>query len=542
MKSELSRRTFLTGTAALAGVAGLGALAACSSAPSAKGSDAISWDAEADVVVVGFGGAGATAAIGASDAGASVILLEKGSEADAGGNTSVCGGSGLFPTEDQKQTAFEFLRYQMPEAIIDDSEITAFVDGIAGNAEWMKAHGAQVKVNQGKPGGAMYGHHPKAVGLNMSTSMGNGWGMFAWMKSATEESAGVEIRYETPAKDLIFDPETKEVFGVLAESPEGEIRIKAKKGVVLACGGFENDPYMMNTFYPPEVPIYPCGTPHNTGDGIRMTMKIGAKMRGFSSIEWGCHNCKPASEEVGVHVGFTFIGHDPWKNAIMVNDQGKRFVSETKPIVPSMPIVLRPLHEKSQIPELAFDMDKLRYTNLPMYFICGETRINGGPICNAASKDAGNHWAHLHGSYTWSDDNRAEVSKGWIVKADTLEELASKIKVDAAGLKATVEAYDAGCARGVDSEFGRTAELSPIGPGPYYAFELGLGIINTQGGPARNASHQVLDYDDKPIPRLYSAGELGSIYVWMYQGAGNVSETIIGRLAGEHAAKEEPWS
>ena len=543
---DISRRGFLAGSAAVVGAASVGPLAGFSQLPSsiaAVPAKELAWDVETDVVVVGFGGAGATAAMGASDAGASVILLEKAPEQDAGGNTSVAGGGGLYPSDESKvREAFEFLRMQMPEIVIDDEEIEGFVEELLTQVEWLEDHDAEVNTFVGSPGGALYAHHSAAAGLDRTFRIGsNGASLFAFLKEATENSAGVDIRYQTPAKKLVFDPDTKEVYGVIAQDQGGEIKIKAKRGVVLACGGFENDPYMKNIFYPPKVPIYPCGTPYNTGDGLRMITELGAKLRGFSSIEWGCHNCRPASEEIGVHVGFSWTTLDPWENAILVNDQGKRFVNETQPVVESTPNILRPLHEKSQIPELAFNLNTLRYTNLPMYLIFGETHVQAGPLFNAASENASNHWAHLKDWYTWSDDNQAEISKGWITKADTLEELASKLGIDSAGLAATVAAYDAGCAAGNDSEMGRKEKLSPIGEGPYYGCEMGLGIINTQGGPARDAAHRVLSWDDKPIPRLYSAGEFGSIYVFLYQGAGNISETIGGRVAGANAATETPW-
>lgn len=70
---------------------------------------------------------------------------------------------------------------------------------------------------------------------------------------------------------------------------------------------------------------------------------------------------------------------------------------------------------------------------------------------------------------------------------------------------------------------------------------MGLGLINTQGGPARNEKYQVLNYDDEVIPRLYAGGEFGSMYTWLYQGSGNVAECIYSRGAGVNAAAEEPW-
>lgn len=546
MKTNLSRRSFVTAGAAVAATA-LGGLAltGCSSAgggsaSSSNGASSVTWDEETDVVVIGFGGAGASAAIAASDAGASVILLEKAPEKDAGGNTSVSGGGGVYCTEDKKDECFDFLRYQMPDTITDE-EIAAFAEELSTQESWLADHGATLTVIDGA--GAMYAHHPLSGGMNkMFNINGTGAGLFAFLKKATEGSAGVSIRYETPAHRLIFDPETKEVFGVVVTGSDGaDINIKASRAVIMTCGGFENDHHMKTTYYPPNVPIFPCGTPYNTGDGIRMITEIGAKLRGFSSIEWGCHCCKAGSEEVGVALGMSFQDKSVWNGAIMVNDQGKRFVNETGAVVKSMPSILRPLHEKNSLPETAFDMNTLRYTNLPMFMVVDAKRLQEAPLFTAATSAAGNHWANVHKLYSWSDDNQTEVEKGWVIKADSLDELATKMGIDAAGLKETVESFNAAVVAGADSEFDRTEYLQAIENPPFYATELGLGLINTQGGPERDGYHHVLDNEGNPIPRLYAGGEFGSIYTWLYQGAGNISETIAARAAGKHAAEEEPW-
>lgn len=542
MKAEtnVSRRNFLKGGAALAaaGAFGLGLTGCAGNGGGAKGD--IKWDQEADVVVMGFGGAGATAAIAASDAGSSVLLLEKAPEEDAGGNTSVCGGGSMYCDEEHADECFEFLRFQMPD-VIPNEEIHGFVEEMLTQEKWLEDHGATITKVEGH--GNMYATHPLAGGMNKRLTInGNGAGMFAYLKQTVEGCAGVQIMYETPVKKLIFDPETKEVFGVIATTADGtDINVKANKGVVLACGGFENDHYMKTAYYAPNAPIYPCGTPYNTGDGIRMVQEVGAKLRGFSSIEWGVHCCKPASDEIGVSVPMSWADLEVWNGAVMVNDGGNRFVNEAEGTMPGGQIfVMRPLHDKTQIPELAFDMNTLRYTNLPMFMVTDATRLTKGPIFNAASKDAGNHWSNVHKWYTWSDDNQKEVEKGWVVKADTLDELAQKMNIDPAGLKATIEKYNAACAGAAD-EFGRDTAMSPIETAPFYATELGLGILNTQGGPARDAKHHVLDWEDQPIPRLYSAGEFGSIYVWLYQGGTNITEVYAGRAAGDMAAAEEPW-
>lgn len=542
MKNQgLSRRSFIAG-GSIAAVASALALAGCSSSNGNGGSEvnSVEWNEETDVVVVGFGGAGASAAISASEAGASVIVLEKAPEKDAGGNTSVSGGFSLTPESGDSKDAFDFIKFQMPDTV-DDEEIRGFIEECATTKQWLEDHGGNVTTSEMPPGANL----PTAPGANAwhtAVGVGNGFALFKTLKAAVEEGSGVTVMYETPAVRLIFDPATKEVFGVVAMTAENEtVNIKAKRGVVLACGGFENNHEMKTAYYAPGVPIFPCGTPYNTGDGIKMVQEVGAELRGFSSIEWGCHNCKPASEEIGVSLGFSWVDPEVWGQSILVNEHGQRFVNEARYVSSKGHPSMRPIHDKSQLPELAFDMDIPGYVNLPMYFICGQSKIDAGPLFNGCSSNAGNHWAHLHDWYTWSDDNQAEISKGWVTKADTLEELASKLNIDAEELAQTVATYDAACASGTDEYLGRALALSPIGDGPYYGFEMGMGLINTQGGPVRNAAHQVLNYDGEPISRLYSGGEFGSMYVWMYQGAGNIPESMGTRIAGSNAATETPW-
>ena len=130
------------------------------------------------------------------------------------------------------------------------------------------------------------------------------------------------------------------------------LNIKAKRGVILTCGGFENNKAMLNAFYPPHVPIYPCGTPYNTGDGVRMVTEIGAQLRGFGSVEWGCHCCKPAADEVGVSCGFTWTDMECWSNAIMVNAQGERFVNESAGTVSNRKILCVPCTTSLSCPSL----------------------------------------------------------------------------------------------------------------------------------------------------------------------------------------------
>jgi succinate dehydrogenase/fumarate reductase flavoprotein subunit len=153
-------------------------------------------------------------------------------------------------------------------------------------------------------------------------------------------------------------------------------------------------------------------------------------------------------------------------------------------------------------------------------------------------------WNAMIERYKWSDDNSVELAKGWIIKADTIRELAAKIGKNPDTLEKTLATWNKSCAAGNDSEFGRPSDrIAPIQTPPYYALELVPTFTNTQGGPRRNKNAQILDPYGKPIPRLYSAGELGSLWSWNYQGAGDFAECLaFGRIAGEHAAAEKPWS
>ena len=563
-KQEMSRRGFFGSTvAAVAALSALG-LTGCNGNGGAE-KEEITWDKETDVVVIGFGGAGASAAIAAAEAGASVIALEKGDRRLAGGNTSVSGGGSCVGKPENVDGLFQFVKAQMPKSgIITDEEIRDYCEVACGNEQWLLDHGAVLNKTdfKGGPGsGAMYASWPTAKYCDVYYNIGGaGSALFKFLQDVAENTAGLEIMYETPGVKLIFDPETKEVFGVVAQDKSGNfLNIKAKRGVVMALGGFEGNKDMVTTYIKADIPIFPCGTPLNTGDGLVMLSEIGAKLRGFSSTEWGLHCCRKGSEETGAYLGFSWTNRKVWDGCIMVNDKGKRFVDEAGKADGDNTVkdgvrmagkttniedpsgTLRPIHTKGAIPELDFSMNEVRYVNSPMYLVTNQAKLDQGPLFVAAGKNGGNTWPNVKGVYTWSDDNKAEIAKGWLEKGETLEELAKKINVDPEGLVATVAKYNEDCAQGFDSEFGRDIALSPIDGGPYYATELGLGIINTQGGPARNGHHQVLDYNDKPIPRLYAGGEFGSIWIFLYQGGGNVPEALCTRAAGVEAANLEPW-
>ena len=152
-------------------------------------------------------------------------------------------------------------------------------------------------------------------------------------------------------------------------------------------------------------------------------------------------------------------------------------------------------------------------------------------------------WDVSHGNlYDWSEDNLCEVEKGWIKRADTVRDLASLIGIPPDTLQASVERYNAFATEGKDIDFDREPNrIAAIRSAPYYAMELTPSFINTQGGPRRDKDARVIGIGGDPIPRLYSAGELGSIYAFNYNAGGNVGECFaFGRIAGRNASKEAP--
>jgi hypothetical protein len=174
-----------------------------------------------------------------------------------------------------------------------------------------------------------------------------------------------------------------------------------------------------------------------------------------------------------------------------------------------------------------------------MFLIVDHTLFSAGPLYD---KHPSHGWTQIIERYDWSEDNSAELAKGWIKTGDSLMALASVLGLDPATLVDTVGGWNRYCDAGHDPDFGRTLMMEPIVDQPFYAVELSPSMLNTQGGPRRNERGQIVRLDGTPIARLYSAGELGSIYSYLYQGTGNIGECLaFGRVSGRNAAAETPW-
>jgi len=300
--------------------------------------------------------------------------------------------------------------------------------------------------------------------------------------------------------------------------------IKAKKGVILACGGYENDDAMKLQYFEAQ-PVYPVYL-GNTGDGVKMAQKVGAALWHMWHFHGGYGFKFPDLPFAIRHVWAGPRNENRKMIWIAVDRFGKRFMDEYPPA---------PQDTGTRSLEF-YDADIQDFPRIPCYLIFDEAGRKLGPIgipiVNDERYDA-----------KWSNDNIAEVNKGWIRKGNSIEDIAGQIDVNPKILRATVDHWNSLCAGGEDRDFRRPPKtMVPIATPPFYVVEAWPIVNNTQGGPEHDAKQRVLDPMKQPIPRLYVAGEISSIYGHLYLEAGNITECFVaGKIAGTNAAQEQPW-
>jgi succinate dehydrogenase/fumarate reductase flavoprotein subunit len=515
---QVSRRNFLKGAAVAApGMAVSNALVA-----GEKTTTSIprKWDMETDVLILGTGFGGLSAAITAKDAGAKVIILEKMPQKYEGGNSKVSGNMWWTPTNLPEALQYmEALCY----GLTDKECLQALAEEMMKLNDWLTKMGITAA-----PLGFFQPEHPELPGagcVRTWSNSGAGEGKLWFPVRSEAEKRGIQVLYETPARELVISPATREIMGVQAIHGEKSISIKARRGVILACGGFEFDFEMQKQFLP-GWPTYGRGTPGNTGDGIRMAQKAGAALWHMNNSLAGI-GCLMVPEFAPVMIPAGFSGN----GYILVDKAGKRFMNELREN-------RHGFGHKENL--LCFDGVAGDFTRIPCFGIFDENTRTRGPVVSGATWRFG--WFGWFGEYTPSRDNSKEIEKGWIVRGDTLVELAGKLKMKPADLEASVARYNEHCRKKEDADFGRPSKsLMSLEKPPFYSVALYPATFNTQGGPRRNAKCQVVDPDNQPIPRLYSAGELGSFWGWMYNGGGNNAEALCtGRIAGRNAAAAIP--
>lgn len=497
-----------------------------------------------DVVVVGFGYAGGVAAIDAHDAGAKVLLIEK---MNAPGGISICAGGGirLSKNRDSALSYFEATNDGTTPRHVHE----AFVDEMMGLEDYVQD---LAKVNDGEivridrqgnypfPGhDEMYfleiGEIPGFDGITAypsARSHRNGTKLFKVLHDNVNER-GIEVRLSTAAQRLITD-NGNEVRGLWVDGPDGRKAIGARRGVILACGGFEAN-YEMQRQYWQVHPVITAAFRGNTGDGIQMALDVGADLWHM----WHYHGSYgfrhpdpdyPFSIRVKRLPDWTPTVQEPevemaW---ILVDKGGKRFMNEYVPY--AQDTGHRPLDH--------YDPATMSFPYVPCHMIVDEVGRKRYPLGTTIFNDTEIE------PYFWSDDNQKEIDNGILRKADTLDELAKLLDCDAATLKATIDKWNAACESGHDEDFSRSPKtMMPIKEPPFYTGTIWPVVSNTQGGPVHDERYRVVNPYGEPIPRLFEAGECGGIWGFLYCGGANLTECFVGgRIAGREAASMSPWN
>lgn len=486
---------------------------------------------DVDVVVVGSGNAGLSAALAARELGASVLLLERAPRDWAGGNshftagafrTTYAGLDDLRPvlpelTDEQAET-IDLPAYAPDDFLADLQRVTLrradpvlsriLVDDAAEAVRWLARQGVRWELLYHRQSFPVDGRIRFWGNLTVG-AIGGGAGLVE-AELAAAEQAGVEIRYGT--RVVGFHREDGQIRGVECE-PAGGVTERISAGaVVLACGGFEADARMRATYLGPGWDLAKVrGTPYNTGDGLTMALDAGAAPFGHWS---GCHaiawdaDAPPSGDRVLTNR----FSRQAYPFGLVVNQAGRRFVDE------------------------------------------------GADFRNYTYAKYGAEILRQPGAYAWQlFDARTigytgEIDYGTAAtsrfEARTVRELAEQIGADPDGLEATIEAFNAGVQDGpfdpTIKDGKHTAGIEPpksnwalpLEQPPFVAFAVTCGITFTFGGVRVSPDTQVLRADGDPIGDVFACGEMvGGIFFHNYPGgSGLTSGTVFGRRAGRSAA------
>lgn len=534
-----SRRTFIkaAGATLLAGAAatvvGCAPQSSASKNDSAQSVNDISWDGEYDVIVVGGGIAGlATAATVASEGEeASCLLLEKTS--DCGGNSFRSSGY-CMTAEDADAIFSTYIKgLQGNTEATPDDVLQAYCQGITENASWLKGLGAEPYMSAFPVGyeGHQSNQNPEYPEIDGAQYMG------ALMFTGGKDKSGpthiaqflqqyvssqnsIEYKTKTPLTALVQDPDSGTVLGVVAGASKNAY-YKATRGVVMCTGGFENDAEYMET-YMGVIGATPAAATDNTADGHRACAKAGAAMWHMHS--GACFWLAPRNLDNTAFTQTQQTGLTK-EHGITVGINGRRFYNDwdacaagdVLPIGSDLRTNVGYRHGATQWG------GRWIHLSLPekAWFVFDADGLAAGAIPEGVTKDP--------------------VADKWAFSANTLEDLASQIDVPADELAKTVNTWNGFCDTGEDLAFYRPSNhMAKVANAPFYAMLCTPTLLNTDGGPVRDAQARILDPYGNPVPHLYSAGEFGSIWGAMYQGTGNIGECcVFGRIAARDALANE---
>ena len=510
-------------------------MVACSSA--AK-NEVPSVDADttktADIVIVGAGAAGLSAAVEAVANGAeSVIIIEK--TATTGGSLNFTSGSmsgaetiiqEIDGVEDTKESYVQDI-LKNGANLGDEELIRAYVEEDVAAIQWLWDNGlSDNKFSVDRATGTMSVFAPEHALYSVKRTYKASPDDAAKYKSAAHEvldtvvkgEEKIAIDFQTEAKMLVNN-EAGQVLSVLAENAQGEkILYTANKGVIMATGGYSGNLKMMGSFTENGANYLVGGSDAADGYGIYMMQNIGANI---DAEKMGYVPTFPMGLDTGMGPG-KIASTYMWKyGAICVNQEGNRFVKETE--------------ADPAIREVALE----EQTNAIQYDIFTDN------IIETVNQQGTNvFWNYFYAP--------GMPYNSFVVEADSIEELAEKIGVNAENLAKTIADYNAHVESGETDEFGRefteesldynySCAINKVEGDKYYAIAQRALVVMTLGGVQTNTSAQVLDADGNVIPGLYAAGEcVGGIWgKFVSGGTGVMGPIVFGRLAARTAMTTE---
>jgi len=542
------------------------------------------WDREADVVVLGSGGAAMTAAITARDFGArDVVILEK--TGMVGGTTAMSGGMLWIPNNhhqheagiaDSDEDIVAYLDSLTPDELDPDNlwafmqngpemlryfaektpvRLRAFADfpDYQPYAPGAKPDGGRSldneafcfeelgkwasRVNPSKMAYPLRGSLIEAVHGTLDEATlaereardfrGLGQALAGSLFKAVLDR-DIPVEFEKRARKLVKDGDR--VIGVVAEDASGKpYRVRARRGVVIATGGFEWNEELVKTFV--RGPLTgPVSVPENEGDGLLMAIEAGAKLGNMQNAFWMQSVLEMKPQHRAAKPNY-LLGSDERARpgAILVNRKGKRFVNEAA----NYNALGKSLH--------AFDAGSHEYANLPYWLIIDQRYRDRYPTFNTPP---------------------GGPTPSFMMQADSLEALAEIAGIDPQGLVKEVVRFNAMVDQGHDDDFNRGDStydnfymwgdpafdppyrtLGKIDQGPFYAVKMEAGALGTAGGPKTNADAQVVDWQGNPIPGLYAAGNaMAAVLGEIYGGAGGTlgPGMTYGYIAGKHLGQHIP--
>ena len=465
----------------------------------------VSWDATYDVVVIGFGGAGAGTARFAADNNAKVLLIDAAPEGSEGGNTRYAGGAFAWGSnfdqlkEYYKQTYYPF-KY-------DEAALDTFIKNVMQMKEYSKKYfGIEAQPTGRRPKGE-YPEYKDASSMqsqSMTKGMYNGGFWKLLRKQVFDRLDKIDIWFESPAEHLIQDPDTNVVTGVVIKRNNKEVNVAAKRGVVLSLGGFENNQDMVQDFLG-QGSLAPIGTLYNRGKGIDLAIEAGARLWHMSNYD--SHGLSLRQNEPREKFAYMINWKSLFNGSIFVaGDDGTRYFRED-------------------------EEDRHGYKYNPGNWVMIPNQNHPHIIMDQAQ------YEQLSKDQSPKADQIKELIS-YAIKADSIEELSEKI--DAPYLKQAVEDFNfLTDVKKRDMFLNRKIQtMRSLKEGPYYAIPVRHNILHTHGGAQRNSECEVIGLDGKVIPNLYEAGELGDIFATKYLGANSIADLLIsGKIAGTNAAK-----